>query len=109
VLLANQRKVLASDKLIEPEGSRDLGAHTSAFDYNQAINGKANQKQQPDLIDEPADVFRTETQFIRADGRAVRVAILNYLVRDSFDRALYVEGLVLDTSALRTERSLSGG
>ena len=59
------------------------------------------------LFDEPEDVFRTETRFRRVDGRPARVAILNYLVRDAFDRALYIEGLVLDTSALHTERSLS--
>lgn len=89
-------------------GHEMIGAHISAFHYDQSSkNGQTANKELPDLFDEPEDAFRTETQLKRVDGRPVRVAILSYLVRDAFDRALYIEGLVLDTSALHTERLLS--
>lgn len=60
-----------------------------------------------DRIGESDEMIRTETQFIRDDGRIIWVAIMNYLVRDAFERPLYIEGIVLDITELRQERRRS--
>jgi PAS domain S-box-containing protein len=82
-----------------PSGNDMIGLDIRRFYVDLAVRDDIL-----DRITASDDMIRTETQFVRNDGRTVWVAIMNYLVRDAFERPLYIEGIVLDITELRRER-----